>query len=207
MVRSKTGKEGGGKEEARSLLMHSTTLPEELGAQTWPSNDAVDVFGRKRSPSEADIELDVGDSSSGGSLNGEVRPQKSKRQRKGSSKFKRRRSGGNPRERNLRRLESNERERQRMHSLNDAFAELRQVIPHVIAERKLSKIETLTLAKNYIVALSDVIVSMERERSVNTGSQQEEDNNNDNDSGNVDAEIVPSPSNSLNDVIHPLVVQ
>ncbi|KAH9501987.1 helix loop helix domain [Dermatophagoides farinae] len=62
------------------------------------------------------------------------------------------------RDRNLRRLESNERERIRMHSLNDAFQSLREVIPHISKERKLSKIETLTLAKNYIVALTDYIM-------------------------------------------------
>lgn len=37
---------------------------------------------------------------------------------------------------------------------------LREVIPHVKKERRLSKIETLTLAKNYINALTDVIVVM-----------------------------------------------
>ncbi|KAL0118238.1 hypothetical protein PUN28_009113 [Cardiocondyla obscurior] len=66
-------------------------------------------------------------------------------------------------ERTLRRLESNERERMRMHSLNDAFQSLREVIPHVTKERQLSKIETLTLAKNYIVALTDVICAMRSE--------------------------------------------
>ncbi|CAD6242427.1 GSCOCG00009495001-RA-CDS [Cotesia congregata] len=68
--------------------------------------------------------------------------------------------GYTPRERTLRRLESNERERMRMHSLNNAFQSLREVIPHVSKERRLSKIETLTLAKNYIVALTDVICAM-----------------------------------------------
>ncbi|EDW46457.1 GM23409 [Drosophila sechellia] len=43
----------------------------------------------------------------------------------------RRRKGAlNAKERNMRRLESNERERMRMHSLNDAFQSLREVIPH-----------------------------------------------------------------------------
>jgi len=69
------------------------------------------------------------------------------------------------RERNLRRLESNERERMRMHSLNDAFQGLREVIPHVRLERKLSKIETLTLAKNYIMALTNVVCSHRGETS------------------------------------------
>ncbi|XP_028967777.1 neurogenic differentiation factor 1-like [Galendromus occidentalis] len=71
--------------------------------------------------------------------------------------LRRRRTTLSARERNLRRLESNERERMRMHSLNDAFQALREVIPHVAMERKLSKIETLTLAKNYIMALTNVI--------------------------------------------------
>ena len=34
---------------------------------------------------------------------------------------------------------------------------LREVIPHVHQSRKLSKIETLSLAKNYIMALTNVI--------------------------------------------------
>lgn len=76
---------------------------------------------------------------------------------------RRRKSTVSARERNLRRLESNERERQRMHSLNDAFQSLREVIPHVRLERKLSKIETLTLAKNYIMALTNVVCEMRGE--------------------------------------------
>ncbi|NXP02531.1 BHA15 protein, partial [Thinocorus orbignyianus] len=66
----------------------------------------------------------------------------------------------NSKERRLRRLESNERERQRMHKLNNAFQALREVIPHVRAENKLSKIETLTLAKNYIKSLTSIILNM-----------------------------------------------
>lgn len=63
-------------------------------------------------------------------------------------------------EHSARRLESNERERQRMHKLNNAFQALREVIPHVRAEKKLSKIETLTLAKNYINTLTATILNM-----------------------------------------------
>ncbi|KPJ08154.1 Class A basic helix-loop-helix protein 15 [Papilio machaon] len=60
----------------------------------------------------------------------------------------RRRRGYSARERNLRRLESNERERMRMHSLN---------------LRSLSKIETLTLAKNYVKALTNAICTIRGE--------------------------------------------
>ncbi|KAM9583877.1 class A basic helix-loop-helix protein 15 [Trichechus inunguis] len=63
-----------------------------------------------------------------------------------------------------RRLESNERERQRMHKLNNAFQALREVIPHVRADKKLSKIETLTLAKNYIKSLTATILTMSSSR-------------------------------------------
>jgi len=46
---------------------------------------------------------------------------------------------------------------------NYFFQQLREVIPHVKMERKLSKIETLTLAKNYIMALTNVICDMRGE--------------------------------------------
>jgi hypothetical protein len=50
-------------------------------------------------------------------------PKQAKRRNRGSAPpaTRRRKSGISARERNLRRLESNERERMRMHSLNDAF--------------------------------------------------------------------------------------
>lgn len=47
-----------------------------------------------------------------------------------------------------------------MHKLNNAFQALREVIPHVRADKKLSKIETLTLAKNYIKSLTTTILAM-----------------------------------------------
>ncbi|XP_076225186.1 uncharacterized protein LOC143174712 [Nomia melanderi] len=87
----------------------------------------------------------------------------SKKTEKSGLKLSKSSKGATPRERTLRRLESNERERMRMHSLNDAFQSLREVIPHVSKERRLSKIETLTLAKNYIVALTDAICAMRSE--------------------------------------------
>ncbi|XP_076810400.1 uncharacterized protein LOC143453126 [Clavelina lepadiformis] len=64
--------------------------------------------------------------------------------------------------RNLKRLQSNERERLRMHQLNDAFQALRDICPQVKHDRKLSKIETLTLAHNYIVSLSRMVVALEK---------------------------------------------
>lgn len=51
-----------------------------------------------------------------------------------------------------------------MHKLNNAFQALREVIPHVRADKKLSKIETLTLAKNYIKSLTATILTMSSSR-------------------------------------------
>lgn len=47
-----------------------------------------------------------------------------------------------------------------MHTLNNAFQALRESIPHVKTDKKLSKIETLTLAKNYIKSLTTIILGM-----------------------------------------------
>ncbi|GLH08419.1 Protein dimmed, partial [Gryllus bimaculatus] len=49
------------------------------------------------------------------------------------------------------------------HTVPALLIQLREVIPHVKMERKLSKIETLTLAKNYIMALTNVICEMRGE--------------------------------------------
>jgi len=58
------------------------------------------------------------------------------------------------------RLGINARERRRMHDLNDALDELRAVIPyaHGPSVRKLSKIATLLLAKNYILMQASISV-------------------------------------------------
>uniref|UniRef100_A0A3P9D6D7 BHLH domain-containing protein n=1 Tax=Maylandia zebra TaxID=106582 RepID=A0A3P9D6D7_9CICH len=57
----------------------------------------------------------------------------------------------------LRRIEANARERQRMHGLNNALDSLRKVVPCYSKTQKLSKIETLRLAKNYIWLLSEIL--------------------------------------------------
>jgi hypothetical protein len=56
-----------------------------------------------------------------------------------------------------RRVAANARERRRMHSLNIAFDRLREVVPSMGDDRKLSKFETLQMAQSYIVALSELL--------------------------------------------------
>jgi hypothetical protein len=62
------------------------------------------------------------------------------------------------------RLCINARERRRMHDLNDALDELRSVIPyaHSPSVRKLSKIATLLLAKNFILMQANALEEMRR---------------------------------------------
>ena len=62
------------------------------------------------------------------------------------------------------RLSINARERRRMHDLNDAMDDLRAVIPyaHSPSVRKLSKIATLLLAKNYILMQANALEEMRK---------------------------------------------
>uniref|UniRef100_A0A915CS76 BHLH domain-containing protein n=1 Tax=Ditylenchus dipsaci TaxID=166011 RepID=A0A915CS76_9BILA len=58
----------------------------------------------------------------------------------------------------IRRVKANFRERNRMHGLNRAMDTLRQVVPLTTYQhQKLSKIETLRLARNYITALDKIL--------------------------------------------------
>ncbi|XP_027226116.2 pancreas transcription factor 1 subunit alpha [Penaeus vannamei] len=56
-----------------------------------------------------------------------------------------------------RRIQANARERRRMNGLNNAFERLREVVPALGNDRKLSKFETLQMAQTYIVALSELL--------------------------------------------------
>ncbi|XP_049281251.1 protein dimmed-like [Anopheles funestus] len=56
-----------------------------------------------------------------------------------------------------RRLAANARERKRMNSLNVAFDRLREIVPSLGPDHKLSKFETLQMAQTYINALSDLL--------------------------------------------------
>lgn len=117
----------------------------ELQPDTEPEPGSSEQEG-----SEASVQI-------GGSWRGSLR---GKRQGGAGGGRRRRQYGSSNKERSVRRLESNERERQRMHKLNNAFQALREAIPHVKTDKKLSKIETLTLAKNYIKSLTTIILDM-----------------------------------------------
>ncbi|XP_022647474.1 neurogenic differentiation factor 1-like [Varroa jacobsoni] len=60
-----------------------------------------------------------------------------------------------------RRLRANDRERNRMHNLNDALDRLRCALPSSSDETKLTKIETLRFAHNYIYALAETLAMLD----------------------------------------------
>jgi len=61
----------------------------------------------------------------------------------------------------VRRAKANDRERNRMHMLNVALEKLRVVLPAFPDETKLTKIETLRFANNYIWALTESLKAIE----------------------------------------------
>lgn len=60
-------------------------------------------------------------------------------------------------QRGRRRIKANDRERHRMHNLNSALDALRSILPVLPEETKLTKIETLRFAHNYIWALTETL--------------------------------------------------
>ena len=63
-------------------------------------------------------------------------------------------------EKKQKRLDANDRERQRMGQLNTAFNSLRNLLPKHpgCPDRELSKFETVQIAKNYIRALNEMLI-------------------------------------------------
>ena len=68
----------------------------------------------------------------------------------------------------VQRTQANDRERQRTKSLNDAFAQLREIVPTMPSD-KLSKIQTLRLASNYVDFLVKVLENNDPQVGGNSG--------------------------------------
>ncbi|XP_041645693.1 neurogenin-3 [Cheilinus undulatus] len=73
-------------------------------------------------------------------------------------------------QRGKRRMKANDRERHRMHNLNSALDVLRSILPSLPEDAKLTKIETLRLAHNYIWALTQTLRMPEQHRRTPVGS-------------------------------------
>lgn len=76
-----------------------------------------------------------------------------------SNSPQRKSSKSNPLEPRLRRIRANNRERRRIQAINDAMEALRKAIPSTNNKRKLTKLELLRLAQDYIRDLSEMLYS------------------------------------------------
>lgn len=72
-----------------------------------------------------------------------------------------------------RRAKANDRERHRMHMLNEALEKLRLTLPSMPQEQRLTKIETLRMAHNYIWALGEAVFKKHMLRSKKNCSSSE----------------------------------
>lgn len=122
--------------------------PEE---HTEETPEEVREEAREESDSEDDQEEDE-DEEEAAANTGDDRPKRRGPKKKKMTKARLQRF-------KVRRMKANARERNRMHGLNDALESLRKVVPCYSKTQKLSKIETLRLAKNYIWALSEILRS------------------------------------------------
>ncbi|XP_063697595.1 protein lin-32-like [Culicoides brevitarsis] len=77
--------------------------------------------------------------------------------KRGKQKTTQKQSPPSPNVMKKRRLAANARERRRMNGLNLAFNKLREVVPTLGDDQKLSKFETLQMAQTYIGALCDLL--------------------------------------------------
>ncbi|XP_060098629.1 neurogenin-3 [Heteronotia binoei] len=86
-------------------------------------------------------------------------PPQAKGSRRGRGKSKGKGDGGPglSKAKRSRRMKANDRERNRMHNLNSALDALRGVLPTFPDDAKLTKIETLRFAHNYIWALTETL--------------------------------------------------
>lgn len=78
------------------------------------------------------------------------------------------------RQRGNRRVKANDRERHRMHELNSALDSLRNVLPTFPDDAKLTKIETLRFAHNYIWALSETLRIADHVRQISNRDRDQE---------------------------------
>ena len=138
-----------------------STLEDEFGTSIWTDDGASEATMESNPPVS---ETPTASSSRAGRQPAK-RPRKPRTPRApkngaaGNSSSSRRRSSKLPTVEVVkkRRLAANARERRRMNSLNDAFERLREVVPQLGSDRKLSKFETLQMAQTYIGALAELL--------------------------------------------------
>lgn len=132
-----------------SSLLNSSGHSHGLGLQfhDYNPNHLYTVVATK--PDFVDSDLNT--------IRGKSKRGRGRGRRKGSTNKTQKVVTANPTVLKKRRLAANARERRRMNGLNEAFDKLRDVVPPMGDEHKLSKFETLQMAQSYIRALCDLL--------------------------------------------------
>ena len=135
-------------------MVSEATFQAAAGNNNFPGEEGGSSSGDESFSSRREQDLDL--------IQGEYEGRPLTGKDKGDSEHKP--SEKKPHQQKAIRLGINARERRRMHDLNDALDELRSVIPyaHSPSVRKLSKIATLLLAKNYILMQAQALEEMRR---------------------------------------------
>lgn len=139
-----------------SSLMN-VTMNSPLMAQTQLMDEFAPNLGLQTStPVKANAKTTTTTSTNNNNNNNVVRPKR--KYAVGKNRMTRSRSPSQVmRIKKNRRIKANDRERNRMHTLNEALERLRLVLPTFPEDTKLTKIETLRFAHNYIFALEQVL--------------------------------------------------
>ncbi|KAK7110120.1 twist-related protein 1-like [Littorina saxatilis] len=149
------GGPGGTMSSAESFQQHQSPCGEDYASESEDGGDR-DCDSAASNSSSGGGGGGVGGSGSRGFPNG--RKRSSKDSDGGSGGKKARRKPQSLEDLQTQRVMANVRERQRTESLNDAFSQLRKIIPTLPSD-KLSKIQTLKLATRYIDFLYQVLRS------------------------------------------------
>ncbi|CAJ0940136.1 unnamed protein product [Ranitomeya imitator] len=158
------------------LFSETSLIPEVQKFASWPDDcDEEDLSDKdetsEKSLQEVHTEGSLSESKDDGDIGGEDDEEEEEEEGTEEAEGERPKKRG-PKKRKMtkarmerskvRRQKANARERNRMHDLNSALDNLRKVVPCYSKTQKLSKIETLRLAKNYIWALSEILRSGKR---------------------------------------------
>lgn len=156
--------------EAYTVTMtdNDSDVSEQLISVDDLDSEGEDGFVHTSHPSDTNCSVSPADPSSPSSPSSFCHKPGSKSSNSLSNKLKKKSPVANKcldeRELQSLRLKINSRERRRMHDLNSALDGLREVMPyaHGPSVRKLSKIATLLLARNYILMLNNSLDEMKK---------------------------------------------
>ena len=124
----------------------------------------AEILNNSCNPVTVNVKMETKENSDGAKQNFETMP---KKKRYSKSRVRNKSPALVQKMKKTRRVKANDRERTRMHNLNGALDSLRKILPNASEENKLTKIETLRFAYNYIFALTETLKLLDRGEIIN----------------------------------------